>query len=276
MREVDPVAAEETGPNLFQMMENAGRGLALAALEMLPRAPDGPTVVVAGVGGNGGGGIAAASQLANRDFDVLVTVTDEAGSGTCRRSSCRFMGRARRASLGGSAWRPPTGARDRRRDRLRPAGCPARRGRGDDRVGERAGGPGAVAGPAERRRRHLGRYAERPVRADRTLTLAPEDRSRGECCRLATAGRPRDPAGHLSKGRRHARLEPVPRRVSRSLCAGSNEHRTPHGSSTVRRSPSFSTITLTSTRRGPPRCRRRSSTGSQPRSRAGCEMAPAA
>jgi NAD(P)H-hydrate epimerase len=38
MREVDRVAVEETGPNLFQMMENAGRGLALAALgSHLPR-----------------------------------------------------------------------------------------------------------------------------------------------------------------------------------------------------------------------------------------------
>ena len=81
MREVDRVAVEETGPNLLQMMENAGRGLALAALEMLPRAPDGPVVVLAGVGGNGGGGIAAARHLANRHYDVLVAVTDEAGLG---------------------------------------------------------------------------------------------------------------------------------------------------------------------------------------------------
>ena len=29
MREVDRIAMEETGPNLFQMMENAGRNLAL-------------------------------------------------------------------------------------------------------------------------------------------------------------------------------------------------------------------------------------------------------
>jgi NAD(P)H-hydrate epimerase len=28
MREVDRIAIEETGPNLFQMMENAGRNLA--------------------------------------------------------------------------------------------------------------------------------------------------------------------------------------------------------------------------------------------------------
>ena len=35
MREVDRIAMEETGPNLFQMMENAGRNLALQAIEVL-------------------------------------------------------------------------------------------------------------------------------------------------------------------------------------------------------------------------------------------------
>ena len=30
VREIDRIAVEETGPNLFQMMENAGRNLALA------------------------------------------------------------------------------------------------------------------------------------------------------------------------------------------------------------------------------------------------------
>ena len=35
MREVDRIAIEETGPNLYQMMENAGRNLALTAIEML-------------------------------------------------------------------------------------------------------------------------------------------------------------------------------------------------------------------------------------------------
>ena len=35
MREIDRIAVEETGPNLFQMMENAGRNLALQAIEVL-------------------------------------------------------------------------------------------------------------------------------------------------------------------------------------------------------------------------------------------------
>jgi NAD(P)H-hydrate epimerase len=37
MREIDRIAVEETGPNLFQMMENPGRGLAKLALELLGR-----------------------------------------------------------------------------------------------------------------------------------------------------------------------------------------------------------------------------------------------
>src|SRR5215471_14537693 len=66
MREVDRIAIQETGPNLFQMMENAGRNLAEMALECL----DGDwrqsrIVVLAGTGGNGGGGITAARHLAN-------------------------------------------------------------------------------------------------------------------------------------------------------------------------------------------------------------------
>ena len=71
MREVDRIAIEETGPNLFQMMENAGRNLAEMALERLGR--DWQTarvVVLAGTGGNGGGGITAARHLGNRGAQV--------------------------------------------------------------------------------------------------------------------------------------------------------------------------------------------------------------
>jgi hypothetical protein len=35
MREVDRIAMEETGPNFFQMMENAGRNLAMLTIEVL-------------------------------------------------------------------------------------------------------------------------------------------------------------------------------------------------------------------------------------------------
>ena len=73
MREVDRIAIEETGPNLFQMMENAGRNLALAAIGMLGDDwRDARVLVLAGSGGNGGGGICAARHLANRNVDVGV------------------------------------------------------------------------------------------------------------------------------------------------------------------------------------------------------------
>ena len=72
MAEVDRVAVEEVGPNLFQMMENAGRSLAATVLDL---EPSGPVVVLAGTGGNGGGGICAARHLANRGVDVTVVVS---------------------------------------------------------------------------------------------------------------------------------------------------------------------------------------------------------
>ncbi len=80
MREVDRVAIEELGPNLYQMMENAGRNL---AEHLITIAGDGwaetPVVVLAGTGGNGGGGICAARHLVNRGANVAVVVTDDGG-----------------------------------------------------------------------------------------------------------------------------------------------------------------------------------------------------
>jgi NAD(P)H-hydrate epimerase len=80
MREVDRIAVEETGPNLFQMMENAGRNLASVAISMLGESWRSASVVVlAGTGGNGGGGIAAGRHLANRGASVTTLVTDPDG-----------------------------------------------------------------------------------------------------------------------------------------------------------------------------------------------------
>jgi len=77
MRELDRVAMKETGPNLFQMMENAGRNLALLAIEVLGRGwTTARVVVLAGSGGNGGGGICAARHLANRGVDVRLCLAD--------------------------------------------------------------------------------------------------------------------------------------------------------------------------------------------------------
>jgi NAD(P)H-hydrate epimerase len=71
MREIDRIAMEETGPNLFQMMENAGRNLAEITFEFLgANWRQKRIVVLAGSGGNGGGGIVAARHLANHGASV--------------------------------------------------------------------------------------------------------------------------------------------------------------------------------------------------------------
>ncbi len=73
MRDIDRIAMEETGPNLFQMMENAGRNLAEMAIECLgANWRQAKIVVLAGTGGNGGGGIAAARHLANHGAHVAL------------------------------------------------------------------------------------------------------------------------------------------------------------------------------------------------------------
>ena len=66
MREVDRLMIEEYGIDLLQMMENAGRSLALLAKRMLDGdVTDRSIVVLAGRGNNGGGGLAAARHLHN-------------------------------------------------------------------------------------------------------------------------------------------------------------------------------------------------------------------
>ncbi len=80
MREVDRIAAEETGPNLWQMMENAGRSVADFLLNQAADLEAG-VLILAGPGGNGGGGLCAARHLANRGLPVRVL---RAGGGEVR------------------------------------------------------------------------------------------------------------------------------------------------------------------------------------------------
>ncbi|MFQ5593589.1 MAG: NAD(P)H-hydrate epimerase [Anaerolineae bacterium] len=77
MREVDRAMIEDFGIELIQMMENAGRALALLAREHLGGSPAGRTVLVlAGRGNNGGGGLVAARRLAIWGAGVFVILTD--------------------------------------------------------------------------------------------------------------------------------------------------------------------------------------------------------
>ncbi|MFV1962264.1 MAG: NAD(P)H-hydrate epimerase [Acidimicrobiia bacterium] len=111
MREVDRIAIEETGPNLYQMMENAGRNLAAMTIRFL--GPDwrvDKIVVLVGTGGNGGGGICGARHLANRGGEVMVVVSDETRLGevpaqqlaTYRGSNGRVLGPGELGDIGHS------------------------------------------------------------------------------------------------------------------------------------------------------------------------------
>lgn len=75
MIEVDRLMIEEMQIALIQMMENAGRNLAMVARWMLGGdARAGRVVVLAGPGGNGGGGLVCARHLAVAGADVCVAL----------------------------------------------------------------------------------------------------------------------------------------------------------------------------------------------------------
>jgi NAD(P)H-hydrate epimerase len=81
MRAVDRMAVEEFGLGILQMMENAGRNLALHVMDMLDLAQASPgggrrgeVTVLAGSGGNSGGGLCCARHLNNRGFKVWVVL----------------------------------------------------------------------------------------------------------------------------------------------------------------------------------------------------------
>lgn len=83
MREVDRIAIDHHTPNLHQMMENAGRNLAMAVSNRLGESwTDIPISVLVGPGGNGGGGVAAARHLANRGGEVTLIMSREPASDT--------------------------------------------------------------------------------------------------------------------------------------------------------------------------------------------------
>lgn len=79
MREVDRAMIEDFGITLVQMMENAGRALAVLVRD-LQASPDAtrPVVVLAGAGGNGGGALAAARRLHTWGVPVQVVLSEAA------------------------------------------------------------------------------------------------------------------------------------------------------------------------------------------------------
>ena len=76
MREIDRIAMQDYGLGVLQMMENAGRNLALHVVDMLAGL-EGEVVILAGPGGNGGGGICCARHLHNRGVDVRLLLSRE-------------------------------------------------------------------------------------------------------------------------------------------------------------------------------------------------------
>ena len=146
MIEVDRLATRDAELSLLQMMENAGRSLALVidayvhaeqepdgsrAREGVGAAGSGPVLVLAGSGGNGGGALAAARHLRNwgRDVQVVLAAPRETSTrpprsscGRCTRMGCARSGRRRRVrrALPGAA--AEGGARGGRPDRLQLRG----------------------------------------------------------------------------------------------------------------------------------------------------------
>ncbi len=75
MIEVDRLMIEDYGINLFQMMENAGRCLAIVIREKVNHNKNKNILVIAGSGGNGGGGMTAARRLHFWGYNVEVLLT---------------------------------------------------------------------------------------------------------------------------------------------------------------------------------------------------------
>ncbi len=78
MIEVDRLMIEEYHIELIQMMENAGRCLAIVARDVfLDKDPEDKNVcILAGTGGNGGGALVCARRLSNWGANVSVVLTD--------------------------------------------------------------------------------------------------------------------------------------------------------------------------------------------------------
>lgn len=105
MREIDRIALEETGPNLYQMMENAGRSVATFVMEKFLRIPRRMRILVlAGPGGNGGGGICAARHLVNHGVQTTVVLAGEPSQKSIVRDQLSIYRHAKGALLDADEW----------------------------------------------------------------------------------------------------------------------------------------------------------------------------
>jgi NAD(P)H-hydrate epimerase len=78
MREVDDLAINTYGINLYQMMELAGSTLARLAIKLLEKRPDDIRVsVLVGKGNNGGGGLVAVRHLHNMGVEVKILLSQK-------------------------------------------------------------------------------------------------------------------------------------------------------------------------------------------------------
>ena len=97
VRAVDRAAVEEYGIPGIVLMENAARGLADQALQMLGNAQDSPptTLIVCGSGNNGGDGYALGRHLHNASINVVLVQLGEPRAGSdaaINREICLKMG----------------------------------------------------------------------------------------------------------------------------------------------------------------------------------------
>src|SRR4051812_17201103 len=85
MAEVDRIMVEEFGFDVLQIMEVAGRAVALVAREMLDGDPRGKRVLLlCGTGGNGGDRMVAPRHLANWGVEVEIVLSNRPERGPAR------------------------------------------------------------------------------------------------------------------------------------------------------------------------------------------------
>jgi NAD(P)H-hydrate epimerase len=85
MAEVDRITVEELGFDILQIMETAGRMVALFARQQLDGDPTGKRILIlCGTGGNGGDGMVAARHLQNWGAEISIILSSNPERGAAR------------------------------------------------------------------------------------------------------------------------------------------------------------------------------------------------